>query len=232
VNLPPLAANKLLMPSDFPTASFERAYLRAKLRASSQTTTYDHFNAAWNAISIRFLTLCSESELFAAAMTAVDAGESFERRYEQERHLFGFFGNGFAAFEAFFYGMFAIGALLKPSDFRMATSRDQQAISPNSTEREYRAHFAAASMPMAMQSVLSDPAYVEWKLIRNILTHRTAPGRTIYVSIGSDAAPAPRWKIGNITLDGATLITRRTHAARLLGVLLDNAASFIEDQIK
>jgi hypothetical protein len=227
----PLAANNLFMPLDFPTAAFERAYSRARLRAASQAPTFDHFNAAWNAISLRFLTLCAEGESFAAAISNVDSGEAFEQRYRQERHLFGFFCNGFSAFEAFFYGMFAVGSLLKPPLFRMTTPYEQQVVSPNGTERAYRSHFTGDPMLAAMQSVLSDAAYIEWKMVRNILTHRTAPGRTMYASAGGDAAPAPRWKIGGITLDGSTLVTRRAHAARMLGVLLDAAALFVENRI-
>jgi hypothetical protein len=227
----PLAANNLFMPPDFPTAAFERTYLRAKLRSASQAPTYDHFNAAWNAIALRFLTLSAEDELFANAISAADSGASFEKRYLQERHLFGFFSNGFATFEAFFYGMFAVGGFLKPAEFPMTTPSEQQRISPNSTESAYRRHFSGVPMLAAMQSVLVDPAYAEWKFVRNVLTHRTAPGRTLYVATSSDLAPAPRWKIGDITLDGTTLVTRRAHAARMLGVLLDAAALFMETLI-
>jgi hypothetical protein len=221
---PRLATNNLLMPSDFPTESFERAYSRAKPAAT------DHFNAAWNAISLRFLTMCAEGEAFRTAITAADAGTSFEQRYNQERHLFGFFSNGLSAFESFFYGMFSVGAVLFPTQFPMATPRDQQAISPTLTVTKYRAQFARDPIVAAMQSVSSDNAYLEWKMIRNILSHRTAPGRTVFASTGDDA-PAPRWKIADITLDGTTLVSRREHAARLLTILLDGAAIFVETRL-
>jgi hypothetical protein len=126
----PLAINGLPMPPDFPTAAFERTYARARRKASSNVTLYEHFGAAWNAISFRYLDLCSEGDDFTASITAPDSAASLEQRYRQERHLFGFFSAGFSAFEAYFYGMFAIGGMLKPSDFPMSSPKEQQAVSP------------------------------------------------------------------------------------------------------
>jgi hypothetical protein len=67
--------------------------------------------------------------------------------------------------------------------------------------------------------------------VRNVLTHRTAPGRTIFVSIGSDTDLPPRWKIDNISLDENTAASRRTHASRMLGALLSAGADFVASHI-
>jgi hypothetical protein len=84
---------------------------------------------------------------------------------------------------------------------------------------------------IAFQSVFADPAYREWKEVRNVLTHRTAPGRTIFVSIDSDEDLPPRWKINDIALDQQTATTRRAHAARMLTGLLEAATVFAETHI-
>jgi hypothetical protein len=227
----PLTINGLLMPPDFPAAAYERTYARARLRAQTHASAYDHFGSAWNAVSFRFMALVNDGDEFATSIDALDGAANLDQRYRQERHLFGFFSNGFSAFEAFFYGMFAIGALVRPADFSLATPKDQQAISPVSTNRAYMRAFPGDPILAAFQSLFTDSAYQELKEVRNVLNHRTAPGRTIFVSIGSDEDLPPRWKINDIPLDGQMAANRRAHHARLLGMLLDAAAAFAETLI-
>jgi hypothetical protein len=227
----PLKVNGLLMPPDFPTPLFERVYSRALLRSTSHASAYEHFTAAWNAISFRYLALCDDGDAFTTSVSAPNGGASLEQRYRQERHLFGFFSNGFSAFESFFYGMFAIGALLHPVDFPLATPKEQQAVTPASTDRAYARVFVGDPILAAFAAVFTDAAYREWKEVRNVLTHRTAPGRTIFVSVESDEPLLARWKINDIALGAQTAFLRRGHAARMLGALLSAATVFIESRI-
>lgn len=220
------------MPADFPSTAFERAYSHMKARGRGVAAQYGHFAAAWNAISFRFLALCADGDEFTASIGSADAAGNLDQRYRQERYLFGFFGNGFSTFESFFYGMFAIGAMLDPSTFPLSLPKEQQAVSPASTNRAYLRAFVGDPILTVFQGVLDDTAYREWKEVRNVLTHRTAPGRTIFVSIDSDAELPAVWKINNIPLDVNTVSTRRAHAARLLGVLLNAAVNFVEARIR
>src|SRR5262249_27910880 len=197
---PPLTVNGLLMSADFPAALFERGYVRVRQRAVTHRHQFDHFAAAWNAISIRYLALAASGDEFARLIVQPDAGADPQNRYQQESHLFGLFSNGFSAFEAYFYGMFAVGALLRPGDFALETPKEQQAVSPTSTGIAYRRHFVGDPVLAAFDAVFQDTAYREFREVRNILTHRTAPGRRIFVGIGSDNELPARWKINNIAL--------------------------------
>ncbi len=219
------------MPPDFPTPPFERTYACIG-RLPLVDPAREHFTAAWNAISFRFAAMCTEGDYFTASIGSPDTPANLEQRYRQEHYLFGFFSNGFSAFEAYFYGLYALGALMQPGSFQIASPREQQAISPTTTIQAYTRAFAGDPILAALQTVMADAAYREWKEIRNILTHRTAPGRTIFVSIDTDQALAPRWKINNIPLDDTTAATRRGYAARLLSTLLDASASFAESRIR
>jgi hypothetical protein len=226
-----LAVNGLVMPTDFPSAPFEVAYSRVVTLAGRHPANVEHFMAAWNAISLRFLALISDGDEFTASIGRTGSTASLEERYSQERHLFGFFSNVFSSFEAYFYGMFAVGAMLNAAAFPLTTPREQQAVAPGSTERAYSTAFSTDPLLTAFQAVFADPAYRELREVRNILTHRTAPGRRIFVSIESDEDLSPEWKINNIVLDGATTAARRAHTARILGVLLDAAAKFAQARI-
>lgn len=224
----PLTINGLVMPPEFPAAPFERVLERLRSRASTHANPYEHFCGAWNAISIRYLALIKEGDAFTASIGGSNDGGD---RYQQEHHLFGFFGNGFSAFESYFYGLYAIGSVLQPAQFPLATPKDQQLVSPSSTDRIYKQAFFGDPILGTFQAVFADAAYREWKEIRNILTHRTAPGRTIFVGIGSDEDIAAQWKINNIPLDAQTVTIRRGHASRLLTLLLEAAAVFAQSRI-
>jgi hypothetical protein len=224
---PPLSSNGQVMSADFPVVGYERAFNHVRAHINVQGPCYEHFAGAWNALSFRFRSMVDEEGQFAEAVTGRDAGETVDNRYCQERHLFGFFSNGFSAFDSYFYGMFSIGSELNPTVFPIATPKDQQRISPVSTQAAYSRAFANDPILAGFAAVFADPAYVEWKDVRNVLTHRTAPGRTIF-AVTSGKAPPPQWKLNNISLDSRALTTRRAHAARLLGMLLDAAAVFVE----
>lgn len=226
----PLAVNGLLMPPDFPTAAFEHGYVRFGAR-HPHADSYRHFVGAWNAVSLRFLAMVDEGDAFTTAVSAPDAHATVTQRYSQERHLFGLYGSGFSIFEAYFYGMFAVGAALLPGAFPMVTPREQQSISPGSAVRAFEAVFAGDAILDAFRAVMADTAYREWKEVRNVLTHRTAPGRTIFVSIGSDEELAPVWQLSNIPLDHRLAEQRRSEASRMLATLLVAAAQFIESRM-
>ena len=221
------------MPSDFPAQLFERAYLHVRASLAGQVPpAFEHFSSAWNALSFRYLGLVAEGEDFTRSITSSEGLQSLEHRYRQERHLFGLFSNGFSAFESYFYGMFALGALIRPPDFPLATPKDQQSVSPSTTQKAYSRSFSGDPVLVAFGATFLDPAYREWREVRNVLTHRTAPGRTIFVSIGSDDDLPPLWKINNIPLDGLTASTRRAQAARMLSRLLEATALFVDAQFK
>jgi hypothetical protein len=180
--------------------------------------------------------MCQEGAAFTDSISAADAHSSFEQRYRQERHLFGLFSNSVSIFEAFFYGMFAVGAILEPYKFPITSQKDQQRVSPDSTITQYKAAFAGDPLISVMEDVIGTGAYGDIKIVRNVLTHRTAPGRVIYAGLDDvgETAP-PTWKIQNvikpIDIDLGTAADRRADTAKLLASLLDASAIFIEARV-
>ncbi len=96
------------MPSDFPSEPFEAIHKKLASSSNGREDIYFQFAGAWKALSYRYLALTEHGDSFAAAVTKFGTSPDAIRRYEQERDLFGFFSNGFAAFEAYFYAVFAI----------------------------------------------------------------------------------------------------------------------------
>lgn len=217
---PALSTNGLVMPPDFPTAQYEAIHKSLNKKASAEPERYQQFAAAWNAVSYRYLAMAEDGETFSLSLKGAGAHPSPGERYNQERALFGFFTNGFSVFEASFYGLFAIGAFLKAEQFPLSTAKDQQAVSPINTKSALTRAFPGHPLLTAITALFDDVAYREWREIRNVLTHRAAPGRTFYVTLeGSEAIP-DKWKLLDIPLDDQTTPLRRTKLAALLGGLL------------
>ncbi len=166
--------------------------------------------------------MANAGEQFSRSLSNYGSSPPPAERYLQETHLFNFFSSGFSIFEAYFYGLFSIGHFLEPASFPIETPRDQQAISPTRTRDAYVRSGLSPSLVSSFDSLFADAEYAELKIVRNILSHRAAPGRTMFVSIGSDVLQSAEWKINNIRLDADMTDIRRNAMSRLLkGLLID-----------
>jgi hypothetical protein len=225
----PLSPNGLVMPPDFPVAAYESVYKRVEPRARTSNDIYEHFAGAWNAIAYRFIALTEYEAAFSTSIANVGAGPDPTERCRQERDLFGFFSNGFSIFEATFYGLFSLGAFLSSISFPIGTPRDQQRISPASTIAAIASAFPSDPINKVISTVVSDPAYVDWREVRNILTHRAAPGRQFFVG-GDDKLP-DQWKIKNISLDAKMAPMRRVERSRLVKDLFQGIDQFAKSHL-
>ena len=223
-----LSTNGLVMPTDFPRAPYEKIHATLAAKADSQGIYYREHAGAWNAVSYRFLAATHYSEDFTSTIIKHKGSASTEVRYQQERALFGFFTNALSALEAAFYGIYAIGGLVKPGCFPFTSAKEQQAVNPASTRTIYDKVFPSDPIISVFDRVLKDGAYQELKQIRNILAHRSAPGRQIYLQLGNSEPIPEEWKLLNIPLDDKLTAIRRAALAQLLAELLQGAQVFAD----
>jgi hypothetical protein len=222
----PLSTNGLIMPPDFPVEHYESVHKRVEGRARTSNDTYEHFAGAWNALAYRFLAVTEYQAAFTASLSIVGGSPTPDERYRQERDLFGFFSNGFSVFESAFYALFSLGAFVSAAGFPLNTPKDQQRVSPSSTAAALARVFPSDHIHKTVSAITSDSSYLEFREVRNILTHRAAPGRTFFVGIGSDDALPDLWKIKSIPLDANMAPSRRAELSRLLRELLQGIDDF------
>jgi hypothetical protein len=216
----------LAMPPEFPFEEYQAVNSKLGSYASNKQV-YDEFIGAWNAITYRFLAFAQADERFTASIARHGAGPPAEERYRQERDLFEFFSNGFSTFESFFYGVFAAGALLRAQQFPIITPQDRRRITSASTLAGYCAAFPRDSFTNQLANMTTDALYLEIREIRNILAHRSAPGRTLHVAIGDDPAP-DQWKLADIVLDNMTTSVRRKKACQVFAAAMESFQRFCE----
>ncbi|ESY52069.1 MULTISPECIES: hypothetical protein [unclassified Mesorhizobium] len=205
----------LFMPVDFPLSEYESIHRRIAGKGGLDKAIYAEFAGAWNAVTHRFKALVTHDDLFTASISKHGTAPPAEERHNQERDLFGFFNSGFSMFEAFFYALHAAGALLDPVAFPMTTAKEQRNVTAPKTVARYRSAFQSDPIIASLDALEVHGAYLELREVRNVLAHRTAPGRVFHVSIGDTPAP-DLWKVANIVLDKGTTATRRGRLCPLL----------------
>jgi hypothetical protein len=230
VIMKPLTTNGLITSSDFPITPYEAVHSKVVKKWSAHPL-YDHYAGSWNALAYRFQAATNAGTILNQSLRDFGASPPPLERYRQEHELFSFFSCGFSAFEAAFYAAFTLGAFLTPSAFPLTTPKDQQRISPNLTIDAYQRTFVNDPILDVFNVLVMDSAYQQWREVRNVLTHRTAPGRRVYVSIGDDAAPNVEWKLNNIQLDEKLVPNRQRELSRLVSDLVSGLDAFLIERI-
>lgn len=234
-----LVTTGLIMPKDFATAPYTAVHSRAGPLIDAQPHAWPLYAGAWNAVSYRFHACADHDEVFTASVERAGGSPPSSERYVQERELFNFFVNGLATMESLCFGLFAIGFMLALPDFPIATPKDLQRITPESTAKAYASAFPGEKITDALGQLTGDQSFIKWKEVRNVLAHRSAPrrahSRTIAVSIPSGDAPAtvntpsdppPTW-LNGVLIDVNTTSARRAWLADVTHKILEAAATFV-----
>jgi hypothetical protein len=127
--MPTLTSNGLISHEDFPFQPYEAVHANMVARWST-TASYPQFSGAWNALAYRFHGAIDAGIKFQKSLSDYGPHPGPHQRYQQEEAMFNFFSNGFAAFEALFYGLFAIGSFIDAAAFPLTTQKEQQRVSP------------------------------------------------------------------------------------------------------
>lgn len=228
--MPALSTNGLVPALGFPVASYEAVHAKVNSKWSTHAL-YEHYAGAWNALAYRFQGAVNAGESLASSFATHGASPIPQERFRQEHELFNFFSAGFSAFESSFYATFTIGAFLKPTDFPLHSPRDQQRVSPSQTVQAFKRAFPSDPLGDVFDALFADPAFQRWREVRNVLTHRTAPGRRIYVSIGADEEQPVEWKMNNIALDENLVPDRLNDLARLIDSVVAGIDVFLTNRI-
>lgn len=227
--MPSLSNNGLTVHRDFPIAPYEAVHAHVANKWS-QAATYSHYTGAWNALAYRFHGAVDAGNRFQKSLINFGPHPAPHQRYHQEEALFNFFSNGFSAFEAMFYGLFAVGSFIDPQTFPLTTPKEQQRVSPTHTAKAFEQAFPDDLILTAFRSLFEDSSYQRWREMRNVLTHRAAPGRRVYVGIGNDDSLPVEWKLNGSPLDGALVPKYQQEMANHITNVISAAEIFINSR--
>lgn len=222
------------MPDDFPTTPHDAVNLKLGPYQPGKPDVWMEYGGGWNAIAFRFKTAAVADDRFTASIRKFPRPPLDEYQVQEEA-LFVFFVAGFAVIESFAFALFALGAMLQPANFPMSTAADLRAINPILTKNKFAAHFPGTSVDLALSALLADPAYKNWRCIRNVLAHRTAPPRHHNLVLatgggggGTSQAGSTKWQVaGGLVLNDQTTSDNRIWLAEQLAKCIQASESFV-----
>jgi hypothetical protein len=224
---------ELEMPSDFPVKPYDSVwksleglggeYYRAG--EDSKYQSWQQWLSAWIGIAYRFRSCAEHDQAFAESVSKYGDNPSQPENYHQDRELFGFFVSGLSAIESTCYGLFAVGSILDFNNFPLTTEQHMRNATTTKTVQQFAVSFPNDGITAALQRIMSEQPYTDWKAVRNTLAHRTNPGRIIYASTVGPPKTV-EWMLQNIPIDNTSTASRRRWLADSLRYLLTEADNF------
>lgn len=216
MSIKPLRSIGLIMPVDFPSEKYDSVNDRmARFSGGSEIekSIWAEFTAGWKAVAYRLLACKEHSDAYTLSIARAGSAPGPEQRYLQDRELYGFFVSGISVIESYFYSLYMKGALIFPNDFPFdnKTVRDVYPLDVIKTYRKVKKEYHGQLLTHGRR-VLRNKICKEWNYIRNVLIHRSAPGRNLY-----STNAISEWKINNISLDGDTTNARYSWLANEIG---------------
>jgi hypothetical protein len=204
----PLKTNGLII-QNFPQKEYEAIHsiLSSKY---AERKEYEHFAGAWNAVAYRYKATVDHGQDFIELLKLHGTAPQPEKRYLQEKALFDHFSSEY---------------------FAINDSTDQRKISPETTKKTFQKVFPDEQITKTLIESISDPEFENIRNTRNILTHRTSPGRKIYLNIGKDESPPTEWKLNNKPLDEFIVKSNEENMKRLLNNLLNAGEEFCKSHL-
>jgi hypothetical protein len=192
----------------------------------AQHPVWSEFADGWNALAYRFLAMIEAGDAFAQSLSAHGAFPPPKERYEQETALSNFYDKGFEAFESGFYALHALGAMVNGSPLSMATPKDKQSVNPSNVRSALTRAFAGDPTIAVITAILDDLDYKSFRETRAILSHRSAPGRTMFVGIPTADELPTEWKLNKLPLDERIATGGRATVSRILAHLVGTCDDF------
>jgi len=218
------------VPNDFPLGTLETFFQRV-LTHGGPAEIHDEWRGACNGLLYRFIACADADEQFRAALARAGTAAPLPERVIQETALFSFFVSGLSALECLAYGLAFVGALADPSWVRL--TKNPRDITLRSAQAAYQSGFPQDALTTEMTTVQESAELRQWKQVRDVLTHRSAPPRTHHRGLAAGVSgttasrpPPPRttWLGQSLTPD--TTRVPRQWLAESLGRVLVAADAF------
>ena len=227
---PPLKSIGIAMPIEFPSDRYESVSNQMEKYSKGPediVKIWKEFAAGWKAFAYRFFACREHCREFTKSIVKASRTPEPVERYLQDKELYGFYVNGISSVESYFYGIYMIGALKIPSEF-LFNCKAIQSIKPAYVLKIIKKISFLKDQKFVKQGkkILRNKTYKQWNYIRNILVHRSAPGRNIYTTNDN-----VEWQINKIPIDNYTTITPYAWLASELTQLVTDTDDFLTSSV-
>ena len=207
-------------PVDFPLGPYRSIEKRISVDlGEAHPDARREFAGGWNALRYRYLACANHDRDFTLS---IQRPQTHQERTLQECDLFGFFVTGQSAVESLCYGLHAVGSVLNPTGFPVRTKRDLKKIDWRKTADLFTKFFPGEELAITLDHLKKSPDFEAWREQRNILTHRSTPGRVF--NQGGPLHGVIGWS--DIELNHETTPTRRQWLTETIREILAAADAF------
>ena len=177
------ATDGIPVPADYPTEIHNRVAeaLHTKFH-DVQFAYWQQANWALQGVLYRF-TACAEHDDYFTNSYAPYGTPAHPERFNQEKHLFDFFSTGLSCLECLAYLIWNTGAALRPVDFPVS-ERALRSVSVGKAADKLAAIFPHDAITLLFCALRDSVSLQDWTTIRNVVMHRSHPGRVFSVIMG------------------------------------------------
>jgi len=222
---PPLSTIGVNAPEGFPQLPYDAVHHLVCVQ-EGPPDAWKSYASGWNAVAYRFITAHEHNARFLNALRDSGPTPSPEQRCLQETSLFIFFASALSVVETFCFAVNAIGAMVDPASFDVS---NPEAVTPHQVQSRFIAAYGGESLTALLTSLLTDPKYKSLRKLRNVLSHRQAPARNVYV--GGEDDGITRWGISNLEITLNLTADYQHWLTTTIKSLVDAALTFEEKHL-
>lgn len=215
------------VPVGFPSEIYDRVHHIMNVKASGHLNSIK-FSGAWNALSYRYVEADECATQFARHFAKYGSSPPGQERYRQERSIFDFYSAAVSCLDTVAFAIFAIASLKHGTTFLLSKNEDEKNATPHKLLLKLKATFPDDLITGAWSRLSSDQRTKEIRDIRNVLTHRTNPGRTYNVGGALDGQTQSNLRDRAMTKD--FLVSHRDDLTDILCEVLPAIETFANER--
>ena len=145
------------------------------------------FNSGWIGLAYRYSAMVEYDEQYKYSINSKSRNsplsEFSEITYKQEKAIFGFFVNAVSVVDCYFWSIYFIGTIIKPTEFPWDTETLKH-LYPTKVAKKFCEEFSEQTLTKQMNKFVNKTGYTEMKDMRDVLSHRGTI--TIRLNIGGE----------------------------------------------
>lgn len=220
----------LSVSKSFHIDSYEKIILLIGNHRFKNYDIYLQFAYAWNGIIYRYKSIDYHDKRFSKSFSAFGNAPPHSQRLVQERELYNFFSNSYSIFENFAYALYFAIHHYNTNNFPVKSENDIYNINFHNIKCRLSDLYADEGITKTIISIISDDNYKTIKKYRNILSHRSAPGRQHYKFMNFGNQPVI-WN-EDIELTDKLTFNLKNWIFNKINYLLDESYIFIKELTK
>lgn len=205
--------------ADFPADQYEAVQTATKRfsvtdAGNAPPVAWREWASAWNALQYRYHS-CNSHNLAFSKVIEKD-GASHDDLFIQDRELFGFFVTELSTLESFCYAAYALGSLVRSTDFPIATNVDRKNICIALTATKFKNLYPNKRISKALDLLQNSEQLQVLRDVRNVMAHRTVPPKivNVHVTIGPES-PLQQPNTTVAIIDDSRCKTNGTHKIQI-----------------